>query len=183
MLVQAVHPGQLVVELWARPGIAVGCVEIANENPADCRLDVATLAWVRVAGEAASRFHRRTYARQQRDPVPAALAVPDCLIAERLDRFAWKRLVGGLQLLQADDVRLEFLDPADEHREPRVDPVDVVARDADFALVGHQLTNPRGALPSAAPSPTVLSSDLPPDRINWRRIRTGTSGRLGYSCH
>src|SRR4029078_11117419 len=83
------------------------------------------IAWSRAPG-----LDGLAHAAQDGDAVPALLAMPDRLVAKRGKRFDRKRLVGALELLQPDDVRRGFLEPASEHMHPRIDPVDVVARDS-----------------------------------------------------
>ena len=131
---QPVHPRQLVVELGPRPRIAVGRIHVADQHAAHRRLDVAAVARVGVVGQAAAGLDRLADPAQDRDSVPALLAVPDRRIAERLDRFAREGLVGAFQLLQPDDVGRELLEPAGQDVQPRIDPVDVVARDSEPVL-------------------------------------------------
>ena len=93
---------------------------------------------VGVAGKSPARLDRIADAAQQRDSVPAALPVPDAGIAERLHVAGGECLVGALQLLESHDVGLKLLQPAQQHVQPRVDPVDVVARDPEPAFLCHQ---------------------------------------------
>src|SRR6476659_5048876 len=69
--------------------------------------------------------------------------MPDRGIAECVDRLGRERLVDALQLLEAGDVRRELLEPATQHMEARVDPVDVVACDSKGAPICHRSDNLR----------------------------------------
>ena len=86
VLPQPFEPGELVVEF--RPGlrIPVRRVEAADQDPADRGFEVAALPVGRIAGEGGARDERRGAARQDRDAVPALLALPDRAITRRLDR-------------------------------------------------------------------------------------------------
>ena len=69
-----VHPGELVIELRPRPRIAVGQIEVADQQAADRRLDVAALHVLGIAGQAAAGFDRLADAAEDGDSVPAAAA-------------------------------------------------------------------------------------------------------------
>ena len=66
---------------------------------------------------------------EQGDAVPALLAVGFDIVAESLDLGARKALVDGLDLLQADNVRLLFVQPAQQQFDARLDAVDVPGSD------------------------------------------------------
>ena len=66
-------------------------------------------------------------------------------IAECLDGLMRERLVGALELLEADDVGLELLQPPRQHVEARVDAVDVVAGDLQPSFLRHGCWNTREA--------------------------------------
>ena len=106
MLDQPLEPAQLVVELRPGPRIAVGQVEAADQDAVDRRLDVAALRVVGIAGQAAPRLVDLADAAEDRDAVPALLAVPDRVVAQVADRRFGKLLLRRLQFLQADDVGL-----------------------------------------------------------------------------
>src|SRR4051794_32686569 len=61
--------------------------------------------------------------------IPTLLPEPDCVVAEIADRLFGKLLLRRLQLLQADNVRLRFLEPAQEDRQPAVHAVHIVGCD------------------------------------------------------
>lgn len=48
---QGLEPSQLIVELWTRDRIAVGQVEASDQDAVHRGLDIAGLAWVRIAGK------------------------------------------------------------------------------------------------------------------------------------
>ena len=126
---QALEPAQLVVELRAGRRVAVRQVEAADQHPVHRRLDVAAVGVVGIAGEAAAGLVRLGAARQDGDAVPALLALPDRAIAGGPDRRFRELLGRRLQLLQADHVGRRFLQPAQQHRQPAVDAVDVEGGD------------------------------------------------------
>ena len=64
------------------------------------------------AGQAAPRLVDVADAAEQRHPVPAALAVPDRVIAGAIDRPFGEFLLRRLELLEDDDIRLRKLEPA-----------------------------------------------------------------------
>ena len=105
MVDEALEPSQLVVELRARGGVAVGEVQAADGDAADVGLDVAAVGVVRIAGQAAPGLLRLLAPGEDGDAVPALLAVPDGLVAGLADRVDRELLVRRLQLLQAGDVR------------------------------------------------------------------------------
>ena len=71
MCVQPVHPGELVIEFRSRPRIAVGQIEIADQQTANRRLNVAALHILGITGQAAAGLHRLADAAEDCDPVPA----------------------------------------------------------------------------------------------------------------
>ncbi len=97
---EALHPGELVVELGARLRVAVGRVEGGDQHAFECRLDVAALRVCRIARELGARDDRRSPAAENGDAVPTLLAFPHCLVARTPDRGGRKLSIGGLQLLR-----------------------------------------------------------------------------------
>ena len=109
--------------------------------------------------------------RQDRDPVPALLSASHRAISCRLDRGRGKPVVGGLQLLQAGDVRRALLEPSQQHGQPPDDAVDVErgnlhvrpladARDRSSELGSAVATPPLGAspaVPDRSPGPAGVS--------------------------
>src|SRR5690606_29964378 len=66
---------------------------------------------------------------EDRDTVPAALAMPNRLVTGIADRLFRKPLLRSLQLLKTHDVGFGEFEPAQEHREPAVYSVHIVGRD------------------------------------------------------
>ena len=95
-------------------------------NPVRLGLDIAAVAVVGIAGKADAAKLGRIALGQHRDPVEALLPMPDGAVTGRLDVGDRKRLVGALQFLQADDVRLFAVEPFDQARQAGADAVDVV---------------------------------------------------------
>jgi hypothetical protein len=61
--------------------------------------------------------------------VMRALAVPERTVARVLEQARGTFLVGGLDLLQANDVRACLVEPLEQPRQAAVDAVDVISRD------------------------------------------------------
>jgi hypothetical protein len=120
---QALHPGELVVELGAGLRIAVGQVETADQDAVHRRLDIAGLLIARVAGQRAAGLDRPAAAGEQCDAMPARHPDPDRAVAGSLDRGLGELLLRGLQFLQAGDVRLRLLQPFEQAGQAAVDAV------------------------------------------------------------
>ncbi len=129
MRLQPAQPPQLVVELGARPRIAVGGVEAADQHPVHGRLDVAGLGVGGIARQAAAGEHRLGAPRQDRHPVPGPLAAPDRPVAGLPDCGDGEGGVLGLELLQADGVRPRLLQPRQQVGQALDDVVDVEGGD------------------------------------------------------
>ena len=97
-------------------------------TPVDRRLDIARLPVVRIARQFAPRHDRLAAARQDGNAVPGLLAAPHGAVARLLNRGLGEFAVGGLKLLQRDDVGLFGAQPADQITEPLVHVVDVEGR-------------------------------------------------------
>ena len=131
---QALEPVQLVVELRARRRIAVGQVEAGRSarRPPPPRCSGSGIV-VGSPGRPRRDFYRRHAARQDGHAVPAFLAVPDGLVAGVAQGRFGEVLLRRLQLLQAGDVGLRFLQPLQQGRQAAVDAVDVEGGDAHGA--------------------------------------------------
>ncbi len=129
MRVETRHPLELVIIFGARPRVAIGQIETGDEDAADRRLDIAALFVARIAGKAAARFVEFADAAEHRDAVPAALAVPDDVVARVADRGFRKFLLRRLEFLEADDVGLREREPFEQHRQAAVDAVHIISRD------------------------------------------------------
>jgi hypothetical protein len=86
MLDQLFEPAQLIVEFRAGTRIAVGQIEPTDQDAVDSSFDVAALTFVRIAGQASPGLMDLADPAQDRDAVPAFLAVPDRVIAKVADR-------------------------------------------------------------------------------------------------
>src|SRR5262249_40920331 len=113
---------------WPRLRIAVRRIERGDDDAVDRRLDIARLPVVGIAGQFAPRHDRLAAARQDGDAVPSLLPAPHGAVARLLNRGLGEFAIGGLKLLQCDDVRLFGAEPADQTTEPLVHVVDVEAR-------------------------------------------------------
>ena len=138
---QPLHPRELVVVLRPRRRVAVRQVEPAYPDGLalaghDQRLDPARLLVAVVAGQAAAHVLDRQ-PRQQRDAVEALLPVGLDAVAHLLDLEARELVVGGLDLLQHDDVGVGVAQPVEQRRQPRLDAVDVEGGDLHPRFHGH----------------------------------------------
>jgi hypothetical protein len=117
-----------VVELRARRGIAVRQVKTSNIDVADGSLNISAVEILGVPGEAASGLDRIGVQREDRDAVPRFLSVPDRAISGLANSTDWEILLGRLQFLTANDIRLRFPEPSQEHRQSAINPVHVIGR-------------------------------------------------------
>lgn len=83
--VEGVEPGQLVVELWAGIGIAVGQVQATDQHAVHRRLDVAGLALIGIGRQGGASENRRHAARQDRHAIPGPLTFPNRAITHLLE--------------------------------------------------------------------------------------------------
>jgi hypothetical protein len=84
-----------------------------------------------IARQAASAFDRFAAAGEDRDPVPRRLPVPDRAVARLFDLGDRECGIGGLEFLQAGDVRLLLLQPRQQRGQARADAVDVEGGEFD----------------------------------------------------
>jgi hypothetical protein len=128
VLMEPCTPGQLVIELWSRSWIAIGQIKAADHHAKDEPLDVAAMDIQRITVQATPGFFdllRGNY----RHPVPALLSMKDRKVTCLHQRRLRKPLVRALELLQAHHIRLRLFQPAQKHRQPAVDAIDVIGRD------------------------------------------------------
>src|ERR1700689_2538123 len=111
MFRQAIDPTEFVVELGPRRRIPVGEIKAADDDAIDTRLDVAAVRVLGIARQAATTLDRFPAARENRDAIPAFLAMPDWRIAGFADRRFGKFILRRLQFLKACDIRFEFAEP------------------------------------------------------------------------
>ncbi len=126
---QPLKPAQFVIESRAGRRVAVRQIETSHEDAVDRRLDVAAVAVVGIARKPAPRFDRLSAAGEDRDTVPALLAMPDRPIARFTNCRLGKSVLRRLQLLQAGNIRFCFGEPAEQDGQPAVHAIDVESRD------------------------------------------------------
>src|SRR5258705_8162750 len=126
---EAVEPGELVVEFRTGLRVAVWRIERGDDYAVHCRLDVAALRVVRVAGQDVAGDDRGRIAGEDGNAVPGLLAAPNRLVAGALDRGGGEFAIGRLQLLQADDIGRGLAEPRQKIGQPPPDVVDVEAGD------------------------------------------------------
>lgn len=126
---EVLEPGQLVVELRSRLGIAIGQVKTGHQQAVDGRFEVAAVGIAGVARQAAAYLQRLAVAGEDGDAVPRRLALPDRAVSGPLQRRGGEARVGRLQFLQADDVRRFPLQPGQQRGQPGLDAVDVEGGD------------------------------------------------------
>ena len=131
VLDQPLEPAQLVVELRSGLRVAVGQVEAPDDEVAHLGLDVAAVIVVGVAGQRATDLDGRGALRQDRDAVPGTLSVPDRVVARGADVEDREPLAHGLEFLQAGDVGLLALEPAEQVWQPGADAVHVEGGDLE----------------------------------------------------
>ncbi len=81
MSCEPLEPFQLVSEFRARRWVAIWQVEAADQDTIHRCLDIAAMAVVRVAGQAAPCLDRIAVAGENGDTVPGFLPVPDGAVA------------------------------------------------------------------------------------------------------
>ena len=133
---QPLEPTQLVVEFGTWRRIAVRQVEAADQDAVDGGLDIAAVAVVGIAGQAAARQDRGCIPGEDRDTVPTFLSMPDGLVSHSLKFAPGKALVRRFEFLQADDVGRVFFQPSQKDWKPAVDAVDVVGGEFHEAAPG-----------------------------------------------
>src|SRR5215469_14626705 len=124
---QPLEPTKPEAEFLTFYGVAVRHVHAADEETVDRRLDIAGVHVVLVAGERAPGLDQVFAAREDRDAIPAFLALPDRFVACGAHCALRKRL--RFQLLQADHIGRGLVEPAEKNWEPAVDAIDVEGRD------------------------------------------------------
>ena len=84
----------------------------------------------RIARQAALHFDRLGAIGEDRDAVEAFLAMPDRVVADASELGGGETLVLALDLLKASDGGAGFLEPFEQPRQARLDPVDVERGDS-----------------------------------------------------
>ena len=119
------------------------------------------------------------------DAVPALLPMPDHVITEITDGFCRKLLVWCLQLLKTDDIRLLFLEPAQQDGKAAVYAVHIIGGDL-------HVVQRSGSIWSARPQPASafdlarLSNSAASPTCQWGRrvdrLHLGPAYRHGDWC-
>ncbi len=161
---QPVDPAQLVIKFRPRLRIAVGEIDGRDHQSVDLGLDIAAVVVLGLAAQPLLPLDRGAAARKDRHAIETLLPVPDRAIARRFDVADRQRVVGRLQLLQANDIGLLLGQIFDQTRQPRLDAVDVEAD--DFHAVA--LIRPRSWSRSRSPT---LPADSPPGTPCRRAFR------------
>ncbi len=125
ILQQPFEPGELVLEFRSRLRVAVGQIQTADQHAMHRGLDVAALLVAVVAGQPTPAFDRIGPARQDCHAVPRFLAVPDRAISGGTNGIGRKTGIGGLQFLQADDIRRLALEPFQQCRQAGANAIDI----------------------------------------------------------
>ena len=131
---QPLHPAQFVVKLRARLGIAIGQIDAGDAGAEHLRLKIARMLVLWLARQAALNFDRGGSISQNRDAVEPFLAVPQRVVTELEELIDGKAFVLGLDFLQTGNRRTRLLQPFEQPRQPRLDPVDIETGDLhDFS--------------------------------------------------
>src|SRR4051794_2209556 len=126
---QPFEPGQLIVELWPRLRISVRRVERSDQHAIHRRLEVASLAILRIARQLGPREHRIAVPGQDRYAIPGSFAQPDTAITQVPESARRKCSLLGLELLQAHHVGPCLSEPGRKIVQALVDVVDVECGD------------------------------------------------------
>jgi hypothetical protein len=126
--VQALQPGELVIEFRAGLGVSIGSVDRCDEQAVDGRLEIAALPIGGITWQVHAS-HNRSPSRENRYAVPTPLAAAYRMIARLPDCLRWELGVRGFDFLKAHDVGLSFAKPVEQVRQATVDVVDIETGD------------------------------------------------------
>src|SRR3954463_1669675 len=104
MRVEALEPGELVVELRSGLRIAVGQICGSHDQPLDLCLEITRLQIALIPRQPAANLPGPLALGEDRAAVRGALAVPERAIACLFQRPRRASLVGRLDFLPANDV-------------------------------------------------------------------------------
>ena len=117
MVDKAFEPGQLVIKLGPRLGIAVRRIQAADDDAVHGSFEIAGLRIRAVARQSATDFHRFGIAREDCHAIKARfLALPERAIPSVMYRLNRKLFVVDAQLLQTHYVGLRFFEPVEQAR-------------------------------------------------------------------
>ena len=125
---ESVHPVELVEEFVAACGVPIGQIDIDDAQPGDEGFDETGVRVLVVARQSGADGFDGV-AREDGDAVVCLLRDSDRFVAERTEGKGGK--LGGLELLEQEDVRLLGLEPRGDVSEAGADGVDVPGGDAD----------------------------------------------------
>jgi hypothetical protein len=126
--VQALEPGELVIEFGTGLGVSIGSVNRGDEQAVNGRLEIAALPIGVVAWQVHASHNRRP-SRKNRHAIPAPLAVAYRMISRLPDCLRRELGVRGFDFLKAHDVGLGFVKPVQQVRQATVDVVDIETGD------------------------------------------------------
>ena len=146
--IQSFKPTEFVIELRPRVRVAVRKVNRRNHNALYLCLKIAAVRIVGVVRKPAQTFYRIIAAHEDGDTIEPFLAVPNNAVARVTHVGFGKSFVARLQFLQTGDIGLGLVQPFEQPRQPRLDPVDVVSRDFQFGR-----TRPKNSIHNHSPRP------------------------------
>src|SRR3954464_7131312 len=126
MRVEALEPGELVVELRSGLRIAVGQICGSHDQPLDLCLEITRLQIALIPRQPAANLYRPLALGEDRDAVMGALAGPERALACLFHRPRRASLVGRFDSLKATDGGPPLVEPLQQPRQPAVDAVDVI---------------------------------------------------------
>jgi hypothetical protein len=159
--VQALQPGELVIEFRAGLGVSIGSVDRCDEQAVDGRLEIAALPIGGVAWQVHASDNRRP-PRKNCHAIPAPLPAAYRMIAGLADCLCWELSVRGLDFLKTHNVGIGFAKPVQQVRQATVDVVDIETGDlhrfrtgaiaASVVVVSVETCRPSGQPPNLARS-------------------------------
>src|ERR1700686_1580674 len=98
----------LVIEFRSRLRIPIGEGDGSDQNSLNRRFNVASLMIFRISRQTCASQHGSVVSRENGDPVPGALPLPDCFVPESSKGVHGKGFLLCLELLEANHVRFSF---------------------------------------------------------------------------
>ena len=145
MVVEPLHPGELVGKLVRIHGVAVGQIDRGDAHTADHGLDVARLGVIIVARQRRDDILDGTLG-EDGDAVVALLSHDCGIVAEITDLELGKAFGDGLDFLQQRNVGRGFGEPLEHARQARLDRVHVPGGDFHRARLQAQKRPLNGGL-------------------------------------
>jgi len=113
MFGQPFEPTQLIVEFRSRGRVTIGQVETANANAVDNRFNITAMDIFQITGKRPPDLPDFSFTRQDGYAIPTLLPVPERMITCVRNSFLRKFFLGRFQLLQTNDIRRCFAEPAE----------------------------------------------------------------------